>query len=309
MIKLILLTGFLGTGKTTLLRQLIHEFSGEKIGIIINEFGQIGIDGVLIAAKDIPMAELNNGSIFCSCIKENFLKSLIDLSSKDINYLLIEASGLADPANMPQILRTIQTLTLNPYEYQGSICVVDAENFPACYDMLPALHQQVAYSSAVIVNKTDLVDAAALAEVLEKLIDVNPQASLHPTTFCRVDFRKIINSLRTVDFAEQETSNTVESRPKTVTLTSRSALPIEHFKSLMEKLNEYAYRIKGFARTDTGIVYVSGVKGHMEFQLWNGDFDETKIVIVSAVGIQIVSRISRELANSLLKDKIQINIG
>ena len=98
MIKLILLTGFLGTGKTTLLKQLLSEFKDEKIGVIVNEFGQINIDGTLVEKEGVKMTELTNGSIFCACIKDNFVNSLIALSKEDISYFFIEASGLADPA-------------------------------------------------------------------------------------------------------------------------------------------------------------------------------------------------------------------
>lgn len=307
MIKLFLLTGFLGAGKTTLLQKLLTEFHDEKIGVIVNEFGQAGIDGTLVAQNGILMHELNNGSIFCSCIKENFLDSLIALSNREISCLFIEASGLADPANMPQILRTVNAKAGTPYDYRGSICIADAETFCDYCSLLPALHQQVACSGAVIVNKADLVSEEALTDVLERVRSINPAAAIEVTTYCSTDLRRLTGDLNTPDLPDAETSNTPESRPKTVVLSAEDPLPAELFYAFLERIKEHTYRIKGFARTDEGIVYISGMKNHLQIEPWTGAFSGTEIVVISAVGIQIVSRIAKEL-NGALKDKIKIGM-
>ncbi|MDI9492795.1 MAG: GTP-binding protein [Bacillota bacterium] len=307
MIKLLLLTGFLGAGKTTLLQKLLAEFRNEKIGVIINEFGQAGIDGTLVEKSGIPLHELNNGSIFCSCIKENFLSSLIALSKTDIGYLLIEASGLADPANMPQILETVNANAKRPYDYRGSICIVDAETFSDYYSLLPALHEQVARSGTVIVNKADLVEEGALADVIASLRAINPSAAIEVTTYCRTEIRKLVDELTNPARQEGESSNTPESRPKTVVLSSTDVLPAEELRNFLNGIKADAYRIKGFAETDEGIVYVSGLKNHLEILPWGGSFPGTKIVIISAVGIQMVSRIAKGLSGEL-KEKVKVSL-
>ena len=307
MTKLLLLTGFLGAGKTTLLQKLLSEFKNEKIGVIVNEFGQSGIDGTLIEQNGILMNELNNGSIFCACIKENFLNSLIALSTKGLDYLFIEASGLADPANMPQILRTIHTKIDIPYDYRGAICIVDAEVFLDYYDMLPALHQQIACSGAIIVNKADLAEDTVLTDVLEKLNSINPAALIEITTFCATDIRHLVENLKIPSLKEQESTNTVESRPKTVVLSSEDILDADGLKAFLNNLKSDTYRIKGFAKTTRGIVYISGLKNHLEILPWEGAFTGTRIVIISAIGIKIVSRITQELHDDL-KQKIKFNL-
>jgi G3E family GTPase len=294
-IKLILLTGFLGTGKTTLLKQLLSEFKDEKIGVIINEFGQINIDGTLVEKEGVKMTELTNGSIFCACIKDNFVNSLIALSKEDISYLFIEASGLADPASMSQILEGISPNTKVPYDYRGSVCVLDAETFLDYYDLLPALHQQVAYGGAIIVNKVDLVDEEKLSDVLEKLSSINNTSPIHVTTYCKVDFRKLIDELRVPDKPGEESSNTVESRPKTFTLVADEIVPRKSLEKFLHGLQDGAYRIKGFANTEEGTVYISGVKNHMEIVPWNEPVKQTEIVVISAVGIRMMSMITSGL--------------
>ena len=87
MIQIVLLSGFLGAGKTTLMQRLLSSYEDHKIGVIINEFGEINIDARLVNRDGIEMAELSNGSIFCACIKDKFVDGLVAMSKKDIEYL------------------------------------------------------------------------------------------------------------------------------------------------------------------------------------------------------------------------------
>ena len=120
MIHLVVLTGFLGAGKTTLMQRTLDAFSDEKTGVIINEFGNENIDSVLLKREGLEISELSNGSIFCACIRDKFVDSLIEMSHMDIDYLFIEASGLADPSNMETILTGIAHKTRAGYNYHGT---------------------------------------------------------------------------------------------------------------------------------------------------------------------------------------------
>lgn len=300
MIELVLVTGFLGTGKTTLLTQLLDAYRDEPIGLIVNEFGEVGIDGVLVERDGIRMKELSNGSIFCACIKDKFITSLVALSKEPIRYLFIEASGLADPANFPQILDSIAKLTEGRYHYKGSVCVVDAETFLDYLELLPALRQQVIYSNSVIVNKIDLAEPDRVAEIADRIDGENPGARVLFTRYCRLDYRELVESLAPVERPGEETSNTVESRPKTFVLHGgREPLPLPELKDFLSSIAGEAYRIKGFARTTEGDLYISGVGRRFEYTPWNGPVAETRIVVISAVGIRMMSRITAGLAGSL----------
>ncbi len=103
-IKLYILTGFLGAGKTTMLVNLLDKIGSErKIGIIQNEFGKLSIDGDIIRRGDIEMIEIERGSIFCSCLKLNFVQALAEMASKGLEEVFVESSGLADPSNLQEI--------------------------------------------------------------------------------------------------------------------------------------------------------------------------------------------------------------
>ena len=154
MAKLYLITGFLGAGKTTFLRELVKLFSDEKIALIINEFGKVGVDGPLLQELDISMTEINNGSIFCSCQIGQFEQALQDVAAQSPAYVFVEASGLADPTAIRSILS--QPHLCSGLEYAGAICLVDGVRFQKVYQTARVSRMQLAISDLVLINKADL---------------------------------------------------------------------------------------------------------------------------------------------------------
>lgn len=298
-ISVILLTGFLGSGKTTLLKELLSTYSDERIGVIVNDFGEIGIDGSLLKTDGVELKELSNGSIFCACIKETFIQSLIALSKTDISTLFIEASGLSDPSNFPDILKSIQGQLNKPYWYRGSICVMDAETFLDYLDLLPALQRQVEYSSALLLNKADLVESEQLEDVLETLTKLQPKAKIWVTEYCKADYPVIVEGLFIPDKASEESTNTVETRPKSMVLKADEPLPLQELQAFLSEISSDVYRIKGFADTTEGPKWISGTRGRIEVLPWDQVVIQTQIVIISAIGIRMVSRIAECLGPEL----------
>ncbi len=305
MIKLVLLTGFLGTGKTTLMKSILDTYNDKKVGVIVNEFGEVNIDAVLIKKERIKMTELTNGSIFCACIKENFLSGLIEMSAMDIEYLFIEASGLADPSNMKQILSTIESRTKNKYDYKGAISVIDGETFLGLYEILPALNNQIEYSATTLINKADLIDNDTITRVSDKITTINPKTDIYITSYCKVDIKDIIDNLSDINEEAKESTNTPESRPKTFILKSEVSLPYEDLVEFVIGVTNSAYRIKGFAETDKGPIEVSGVGEHVKFEMWKEPVKGAQIVVISAVGIKMISVITKELEKKL-KGKLHL---
>lgn len=300
--QLILLTGFLGAGKTTLLQLVMESLSKYKIGVIINEFGDVNVDGQLIARDGIQMAELTNGSIFCACIKDKFVDSLIDMSHRDLEFVLIEATGLADPANMTAILEGISHKVKQPYDYRGSVCVVDAENFMGLYDLLPAIRAQLEFCGAVIINKVDLIDEAQLQEIIEKLEEVNPRIMPYVTSYCRIDITELMNHLdpSLAKLSDpRESTNTVVSRPATFIVKGDQIIPYVELEILVQSLSPHAYRIKGFAMTDRGNIEISCVGNQVELLPWSEAVTKTDIVVISAVGFKMMSLIISAIGERL----------
>lgn len=300
--QLILLTGFLGAGKTTLLQLVMESLKEHKIGVIINEFGDVNVDGQLVARDGIQMAELTNGSIFCACIKDKFVDSLIEMSHKDLEYVIIEATGLADPANMNNILEGIAHKVKQPYDYRGSVCVVDAENFIGLYDLLPAIRAQLEFCGAVIVNKADLIDEYQLKEVIEKLEEVNPRITPYITSYCRINITELMNNLdpslaKITD--PRDSTNTVVSRPATFIVKGDQSIPYEELKKFVREISPKAYRVKGFALTDRGNIEISCVGNQVELLPWDQPINKTDIVVISAVGFKMMSLIISAIGERL----------
>lgn len=293
MTHLVLLTGFLGAGKTTFLNHLLTEYTGVKIGLVVNEFSSTGVDGALVRrdAPGVTLQELSGGSIFCACIKGSFVDALIALAGQGLEYVFVEASGLADPSSIGAILEELKALTGTEYDYQGAVCLVDALYFPDYAQVLVALRRQVEYSRAVILNKTDLVEEPALAALEEEVRAINPGAVIFRAVYAQVPLRALLDREAHLEAAPQESTNTAQSRPHTVTLATREAVPTEDLRRFVEGLGGVTYRIKGFCLTAEGTVNVSAVGGVCHMEPWPQAVEETELVIISSVGVRIVSEV------------------
>jgi G3E family GTPase len=186
-VPFILVTGFLGSGKTSLLLDLVRKYSGLfRIAIVQNEFAPGHVDGFTLKQSDKPfdLLEINNGSVFCACLLGDFISRLapfIDQNQPDV--ILLEATGLADPVSLGQVL---QAPGLSDKIYlAGSWCLVDALNFHRIVNSLSRARQQVRIADIVWINKTDLVTGTS--EIRAKILEINPFAKIIETTFGSTD--------------------------------------------------------------------------------------------------------------------------
>lgn len=258
-IRLYLINGFLGSGKTTFLRLLIEAFRDVRLGVLVNEFGSIGIDGALVSRNGIQLVEVNRGSIFCACIKDGFVRTLKVFSQQPIDTLLIESSGMADPAGMTRILEGLASHLDRPYQYAGNICLVDCTTFADHVDILMPLQNQVASADFIIVNKTDLVDAEQLDEVHTLIRQFNREAPVYNTVYAKVPRSILEHDIQIRRYAGEGT-NTPYNRPNTYTLLSDAKLTEEQLQRFCKLLSGKIFRFKGFLRnTENGFWYVDGV--------------------------------------------------
>lgn len=145
-------TGFLGAGKTTFLKNFIRLFAGQKIQLIVNEFGQEGVDGVLLSELGAFLQEISGGSVFCSCRIDQFEKALRESADVSADVILVEASGLSDPTGVRKLFH--QTGRFPHIEYQGGICLIDAVRFPKLYATARTCVKQLAASDVAVINKS-----------------------------------------------------------------------------------------------------------------------------------------------------------
>jgi G3E family GTPase len=176
MISLTILTGFLGVGKTTILKKIVELYPEKKFGFIINEFGEVGIDSALIDSTKEQMVELSNGCL-CCVVRGDLLQAIENMvSNNDIDYVFIEASGLAE---IQPIVATFASLDENAsIKLDSIIAVVDVENFKVNEDTYHIAIEQLQYSDVVLFNKAIAQDDERVQTLRGVVAKLNPDAAI-----------------------------------------------------------------------------------------------------------------------------------
>ena len=177
-----IITGALGSGKTTLLNYLLTENHGIKIGIIVNEFGDVGVDSDLIVSNTDEMIELANGCVCCT-VRGDLVESVRQILATGIQYLLIETSGMAEPAPVANTFLASE-MRLHT-KLDGIITVVDAENFETSLSHGETTREQIEAADVILLNKTDLVSEDVLHNVERKIHEISPRVFIFNTVKCR----------------------------------------------------------------------------------------------------------------------------
>jgi G3E family GTPase len=187
-----ILTGFLGAGKTTLLNYILKEQTDYRFAVIINEVGQIGIDGKLVEKQTEDIVEMSNGCICCT-VRKDLVKGVQKLLKRDhVDYLLIETTGVADPGPIAQTFLNIPQL--QQYARLDSIItVVDAEHVIAQLREAEVAREQIALGDFILLNKVDLVNAEDLSIIKEQIFGLNPHARIFQTEHSRVPLKELLD--------------------------------------------------------------------------------------------------------------------
>ncbi|AOB31745.1 cobalamin biosynthesis protein CobW [Bordetella sp. H567] len=185
-IPVTVISGFLGAGKTTLVNHLMQQCPTEQIAVIVNEFGEVGIDGQLIVADDNPLIEINNGCVCCTVRKDLAVavRELLRPGGRELDRIVIETSGLADPAPVLQTFLADPDL-IQQVELESVIAVVDALHVHLHLDD-EIVREQIAFADAIVLNKVSSMGPVALADLEARLLQLNPAAHLERTDYAQV---------------------------------------------------------------------------------------------------------------------------
>ena len=186
------LTGYLGAGKTTLLNRILSENHGKRYAVIVNEFGEVGIDNDLVVNADEEIFEMNNGCICCT-VRGDLIRIFAGLMrrSRGFDGILVETTGLADPAPVAQTF-FVDDVVRRRTKLDAIVTVADARHLLDEIDRAPEVQEQLAFADVVLLNKIDLVSADQLSRVEARMAVINPYASLHRTQRCDVELSKVI---------------------------------------------------------------------------------------------------------------------
>ncbi|PZV02689.1 MAG: cobalamin biosynthesis protein CobW [Leptolyngbya sp.] len=185
------LTGYLGAGKTTLLNYILTAQHGKRIAVIVNEFGEVGIDNQLVIDADEEIFEMNNGCICCT-VRSDLIRIVSNLMERaeDFDYLMIETTGLADPAPVIQSF-FVDEVMRSRLLLDAIVTVVDTKHIWEHWDSSEA-QEQIAFADVILLNKVDLVSPPILEELEQRIRSMNAYAKIHQTQHCQISLDTVL---------------------------------------------------------------------------------------------------------------------
>jgi G3E family GTPase len=250
------IAGFLGSGKTTLLNHILANRQGLKVGVIVNEIGEIGIDSELIIATADDMVELSNGCICCS-INNDLVDAVFRVLERDdkVDYLVVESTGVADP--LPIVLTFLRSEFRDLVRLDSIVTIADAGGFSLDLFASEAARNQLRYADTILLNKCDLANGEYLRSIEEKIRGVRNRARILRATRCAVPLPLILDvellqpeRFERADHSDCDTAHLVNDGFETHSFEADRPFSTDMFQRFLERLPEDVFRAKGLICVD-----------------------------------------------------------
>jgi G3E family GTPase len=284
------LTGFLGSGKTTLLNHILQNNLGLKIGVVVNDYGDINIDAKLVADQTDKMLELTNGCMCCSLDSLELDEAIGQFAypGSPIDYIVIEASGLAEPADLAMTLREASGRFTR---LDSIVAVLDAANLEHNAAAHTTALQQIEYSDFVIINKTDLVDSTRVDEIKALISGINQRARIFTAVNAEVDIRLLLDQNPTPSKPNAEHSHDAHQHLhesyNTVSFSTDKPLDPERFQQFVnQEVPIEVYRGKGIVNLGNKghrrkyVFQLVGKRAELTWTDWNEEEPKTELVFI-----------------------------
>ncbi|MEL7587493.1 MAG: CobW family GTP-binding protein [Prolixibacteraceae bacterium] len=283
-IPLYLITGFLGSGKTSFLKHFLEQYGRHgRIAVIQNEFSPVNIDGKEIGSLgDYRILEVNNGSAFCVCLLGSFIKSLASfIDEVKPEALIMEASGMSDPVSLGQILHAEP---LKGKVYLAHVwSVVDVVNFHRGFMQGRIIHQ-LRIADTVILNKTDL-SGGKMTIVRDEVRKINPFARLIPAVFAKVDVDDLAKALNMFPVCRPEETQSTAPELESVVIKTTREITEENLECFVGSIKASQIRCKGHVKVTGGAhVFLQGVYTEFSKQPAPGVTEPTELVVLHSRG-------------------------
>ncbi|MEG2929380.1 MAG: GTP-binding protein [Oscillospiraceae bacterium] len=297
---LYLITGFLGAGKTSFLKNFIKLFEDKKIYLIVNEFGKESIDGTILKQYNSLLSEINNGSIFCACRLDKFEQELSNAKNTNPDIIIVEASGLSDPTN---ICRIMDDKSFKDINYKGSVCLIDATSFHKVVETARVVTKQISVSSFGVINKTDISNEDEIRNVILKAKEINPSIKLEYTQFGKIDERWISYIVPNTDINSADNIKDITLQKAVITLNN-DVKKIQ-LNGLLRSICEDTYRIKGFVSIEGVQHLIDCVGAYVKFAPYDGAIENNnKLVVLAGAGMNLRKSLknAKNMYNNIIKE-------
>ena len=257
-----LITGFLGSGKTTLMQRIIAENRDRRLAYLVNEFSAVDVDARLLTdAGGRDVMGIPGGSIFCRCLVTEFIGALRHLLTLDppLEGVVIEASGMADPRAMGRMLS--ETGLDAEYRLASITSIVDPASFLKLRATLPNITSQIEAADTILLNKTDLCDATTAAAIEQALREIKPSARIIRCSRTITGFPALQDGTVTLD-SQAEYAKCHDPHYRTETVTVDTPQDAEALKTAIQAAADHIYRLKGYVPAADGALFVDHTRAN-----------------------------------------------
>lgn len=297
-ILLVLVTGFLGAGKTTLLKRLADR-KGRSISCLVNEYGDIDVDGGILSESGSDVLSRPGGSLFCRCLLDEFVGKLREIADlilqSELEFrpqqLVVETSGIADPGVLSKLLEEFELNKI--YHISGLVAVVDASALARQCDSLPPVRAQIRAAGLVLLNKTDLCSVEQLSESEGKVKQINPNATIIRCTRCRVDADTILSAES--GLLKGEYAECADPKFSKAHLRPKGKARIDNLRMVLSGFAPYLLRAKGAVQTTGGRVMVDISPSGIELREAGAGGEEGIVLLYETENKEQVRKLRDEL--------------
>jgi G3E family GTPase len=307
--KLIILSGFLGSGKTTFLSLLLKKYQHLKLAVLLNDFGKAPVDSTLLDVEDIDksgakdrLIELSGGSIYCSCKKDTFVKALFAMAETDAELLIIEASGMSDPVGTSTILK--QAKLDDAFEEPVVLSLFDPSKSLKLSNVLEVIPRQVNAADVIILTKADISSDEELMAARDYVRSLNNAAAIYEHGLDRddaltcLDNSGSLQSEKTVNTQDVVGFNTVGNRPDSF-IIKEAPKGIDNLLDALSK-DSHVLRVKGYLPEGDSYVYISDTGKGFERRKTESAPVPLTVICIGGTGIEIQKTLREQ--NLILTD-------